>query len=118
MFGGPNGEDGWIVKLDSNLCDVAGCANNTAIHEITNYKNDGSVIVFPNPCSANLFIKPEFGLNILSATIYDIAGMEIKTTSYRSRELFQINTADLSAGIYLIKLKTESGFKTIKFIKQ
>ena len=102
----------------SNLCDVAGCATNTAIHEITNYKDEGSVIIFPNPCADNLFIKPEFGLNIFSVTVYDITGMEIKTTSYRSRELFQINTSELSSGIYLAKLKTESGFKTIKFVKQ
>jgi hypothetical protein len=118
VLGGPNGQDGWLLKLDSNLCDMPGCSINTSVQEAPNYTNVGDVIIFPNPCTDNLFFKPQFGSRIESITVFDLTGKELKLAINISRELCQINTSELSSGIYIARMKIENSFKTIKFVKQ
>jgi hypothetical protein len=118
VFGGPYGEDGWFVKLDSNLCDSVGCGIvYTSINEIASTKDVQFAIVYPNPCTNILFIKPNFGYSLFNVIVYDITGKEIQVQSYRNRENIQIVTETLSPGIYLAKFQTDIGYKTIKFLK-
>jgi hypothetical protein len=118
VFGGPNGEDGWFVKLDSNLCDSVGCGVvYTSINEIASTKDVQFATVYPNPCTNILFIKPNFGYSLFNVIVYDITGKEIQVQSYRNRENIQIVTETLSPGIYLAKFQTDIGYKTIKFLK-
>ena len=118
VFGGPNGEDGWFVKLDSNLCDSVGCGIvYTSINEIPSIKDVQFATLYPNPCTSNLFIKPNFGYSLFNVIVYDITGKEIQVQSYRNKENIQIVTESLSPGIYLAKFQTDVGYKTIKFLK-
>ncbi len=81
---------------------------------IDNNRNlNSEVEVYPIPTSHQLTINTE--LDISKIKIIDISGKIIKTIT---RELNIVNVADLSDGIYFIKLITEERTITKKFVKQ
>lgn len=78
-------------------------ANNFAVH--------------PNPASAVLNITAKNGVAIESVQIMDINGRVVNQTATAAAEAAQINVADLNAGVYFVKVQTELGTGTSKFIK-
>lgn len=77
-----------------------------------------SISVYPNPTKdvLNISIPSELGSNI-SYDIYNYLG-QIVTRSSSSNSNFSVNTSSYSTGVYFIKLQTEAGTKTVRFIKE
>jgi hypothetical protein len=72
-----------------------------------------SISVYPNPASTNFTIKGEFA----NAQVYNISGQLVKT--FVSTENNQFSIADLSAGLYLVKVSdANNNTKTLKLIKE
>lgn len=78
-----------------------------------------NVNVYPNPSKGNSHI--EFFLNEggqASVKIYDLTGKEISTVADQSfrygKHILDMNTSSLPNGIYLVKIATEKGSKTVK----
>ncbi|MBE7440905.1 MAG: T9SS type A sorting domain-containing protein [Flavobacteriales bacterium] len=74
---------------------------------------NSTLVIYPNPASTQLTI--ETGLEISQITIIDITSKTIKTIKQNSRV---INVSDLSNGIYFIRVITDKGTITQKFVKQ
>lgn len=72
-----------------------------------------SISIYPNPTSNNLSIDTE--LEISEITIIDITGKIIMKTR---QNINDVSVADLSNGIYFIKLITNEKTITQKFVKQ
>jgi hypothetical protein len=87
------------------------------INEIASTKDVHFAIVYPNPCTNNLFIKLNFGYSLFNVIVYDITGKEMQVTIYRNKENIQIVTESLTPGIDLAKFQTDLGYETIKFFK-
>ncbi|WP_339659542.1 M1 family aminopeptidase [uncultured Polaribacter sp.] len=68
--------------------------------------------LFPNPVHDFLTIKPTNNLTILTSTIYTLLGKKILETKNT-----QLNLSQLKAGIYIIKVDTNSGILHKKIIK-
>jgi hypothetical protein len=83
------------------------------IISVDEYSLENSLSVYPNPTSNQLSIDTELEINEI--TIIDITGKLIKTTKQNTST---INVADLSNGIYFIKIITDKGTLTKKFVKQ
>ncbi|MDR0829911.1 MAG: leucine-rich repeat protein [Prevotellaceae bacterium] len=85
------------------------------INEIT----DNSVIIYPNPVNDELKIENSEG-NINSVEIFDVSGCAVGAG--RALPLHNggqtINVSSLPAGVYLIKIETDRGTKTERFIKK
>ena len=75
--------------------------------------SDYDLNIFPIPTLNQLSINTELEFNEIS--IIDITGKTIKTIKQNTNT---INVADLSKGIYFIKLVTDEGTITKKFVKQ
>lgn len=73
------------------------------------------VNIFPNPSKDNWSIKLNNQI-IKSITIYNVLGKEVSFLNPNSEEVL-INGSDLNDGIYLAKISTDEGSKTIKLIK-
>ena len=82
----------------------------------TSYK-DVNVIMYPNPFSDNLkIVSPNTGIN--SYTIYNINGQKILSNKIDdSLKEVNINTSNLSKGIYFVKLNGDVFSKLYKVIK-
>ena len=71
--------------------------------------------IFPNPSSDILFIE-NFEKQILKIDFFDLQGRIIKTINENKNE-YQIDISNLQATTYIIKLSTETGSETVRFIK-
>lgn len=69
-----------------------------------------NIRLYPNPVSNKLFVDNFSG----TASIYDIAGKQVLSQAYNSG----IDVSGFTKGVYLLKLQTENGASTHKFIKQ
>ncbi|MBK6986132.1 MAG: T9SS type A sorting domain-containing protein [Bacteroidetes bacterium] len=99
--------------------DANGCENNavitqsvslcTGINQLSNSTNELSI--FPNPSSTNLTVKTDEEIQTIS--IYNSLGALVQT---EKTNVFSVE--QLSSGLYILKVKTEKGTTTIRFIKE
>jgi hypothetical protein len=99
--------------------DANGCENNavitqsvslcTGINQLSNSTNELSI--FPNPSSTNLTVKTDEEIQTIS--IYNSLGALVQT---EKTNVFSVE--QLSSGLYILKVKTEKGTQTIRFIKE
>ncbi|MDQ0595649.1 ELWxxDGT repeat protein [Chryseobacterium ginsenosidimutans] len=81
-----------------------------------NTKNPVSAIqVYPNPVSDNFSLKVKDDYKIEAIKIFDASGKQVKNIIYNNDK---INVADLSSGIYFLKIKTDKGEYLSKIIKK
>ena len=72
--------------------------------------------IFPNPTTGKLTINNE-QLTIDNVEIFDIMGRKQKTESRKGEKEIVVNISELPAGVYFVKISTESGILTKKVIK-
>lgn len=109
VTGNIGGEDYWIVKLES----FVGVNDNNFVEDI---------FLTPNPASNELVVRcQESG----SIEIYDVFGKKVFPSPLaplswrRGDERGEvINVSSFLTGIYFVKVKTDAGISTGKFIKQ
>lgn len=112
-----NGEilvGGWFTKYKSN--------NESAmlikLHSGLNLTNENftdlnTFSLYPNPVKDNLYIYSESNSSTTSIKIYNLQGKLLQETTNES-----INASNLSKGLYIVKVKTEKGEISKKFIKE
>lgn len=72
--------------------------------------------LYPNPAKEVLNIKAKTEMDVKSISIYNTIGQIIMTTIHA--ENGEINVSNLQSGSYFIKVFTDKGSSTAKFIKQ
>ena len=113
-YGGPL--DNWYDIPDPNfyygMTKVEGIIlniipANDAVHEISNRH----IEVYPNPVSDVLYMK-NLPCEAAEYSIFNILGQKVATgSSYGS-----ISVADLEKGVYILQIKAEKTFETVKFV--
>lgn len=73
-----------------------------------------TIKVYPNPTSSMLNVEKPFDI-IAAPVVVDLSGIEYTISSDWSGNTIQINTAELKAGLYLIRLQGEDGAVVQKF---
>ena len=72
--------------------------------------------IFPNPVEKQLVIETD--IKVEEVEIYDVFGrlQDYKTT--RQQGMTSIDVSEFNAGVYFIKIKTDKGEVTKRFIKK
>jgi hypothetical protein len=80
--------------------------------------NNQFIRIFPNPSNDIIYIKTtETGLFVKNLEISDVIGKSVyKSVLNNSNDLIRISVTDFQPGIYFIKLHTNKGVITNKFI--
>ncbi len=98
---------------------TSGCDTNVTNYLATLYTNDfsfkNSFKIFPNPSKDILFIE-NFEKQIQKIEFFDLQGRIIKKVNENNVK-YQIDISNLQAATYLIKLSTETGSETVRFVK-
>lgn len=83
----------------------------------TNFGLD-AISLYPNPTKdvLNISVPSELG-NKTSYEVINYLGQSV-VKSNSSNSNFTVNTSNFASGVYFIKLQTENGAKTLKFIKE
>lgn len=98
------GIDYWVIKLYPDTGIVV---------STDQVENDKNVLAYPNPCSVKLIIEAE---SFNHVDIVNISGQVVKSMDiFENRTL--INIADLSEGVYILKLTSNKEIFIKKFIK-
>jgi len=95
--------DGFLIKYS----DLAAGINSLS--------EKSTIKLYPNPVQNQLFIESEKG-QVLEMNILDISGKEIR--SITNNNVNSIDVSDLNQGVYILKVTTENGVSTNRFIKQ
>lgn len=91
-------------SINSNYCSIVSLQEQKAGNQFLN--------IHPNPTSSLLNISSNF--NIISLMVFDVTGKTLLIQNHQKT----INIADLNPGIYFIKVKTDQGEFSQKFIKE
>lgn len=79
---------------------------------------NANVVLYPNPTSGNVNIRVEGDVFNTNAIIYvsDITGRMIAKTNanFRNNSTVQLNTGDLTTGIYFVNIISEDGKRAVK----
>lgn len=94
---------------------VSAVKNTLALNDVTN-ENDFSI--YPNPATTEINLRGHSTSRISNITITDVSGRIVKQSRFDNFSNVQLNIANLSKGIYLLKVTTEKGTITKKFIKE
>jgi hypothetical protein len=79
--------------------------SSTGIEQVSNGIN---VMVYPNPVSQNLNIKVESTNGKINFTIFNTLGQQV-LQEYSNESTTNISVANLSPGIYLLRIQTQDG---------
>lgn len=79
-----------------------------------NFESNKNMILYPNPVKDILQIKILESTNITNCELFDISGKIIKVQIFNN----SIDVSQIQKGMYLIKLETNEGNFTEKFIKE
>jgi hypothetical protein len=103
--GGPQGNNSDIIGIDSFSVDRPLATNDF-------FK--GNFSVYPNPATNVLNISNRNNLDITAAQITDVNGRVVAQTT---GAVSQINIADLTAGVYFLKVTSTQGVGTTRVVK-
>ncbi len=85
--------------------------------DIQDFEFSNYFALYPNPVNDNLNIMVKNSILIKSMAVYDILG-QLVIAIPNAENVFKVDVSTLPTGNYIIKIKTEQGFSTEKFIKR
>lgn len=130
----PGGAMGQTVVLNGNLCfntsrpneandaailNDAYCANltfSTTVTSLEELQEGASLNLFPNP--ANGFLHIQCSTPMQRLHVCDVSGRLLQTLEIQQSPEQELNVSDLAPGIYFIRIETEKGISTRKFVKE
>jgi hypothetical protein len=107
--------DYWDINLNQNQVDWTTCEK-VDLYNLSNEDfNPIEFSIYPNPTANLLYIESE-NLEIKKLSIFDFNGKQVIQTQFIVNQSISVN--HLSEGMYLLKIETEKGTVTKKFVKK
>jgi hypothetical protein len=78
-----------------------------------------AIVISPNPFTNEFNFKSNQKVSPSDIVLYDVLGkVQLITLENRADNSYKVNTTHLAKGVYVLKLKTDNEYKTIKIIKE
>ncbi|HNP32140.1 MAG TPA: choice-of-anchor J domain-containing protein [Flavobacterium sp.] len=74
--------------------------------------------ISPNPVKSSFNLTVKNGASVQNVKVIDMNGRVVNTTDVSDLNDIQLNLADLSTGVYFVKVQSDLGIGTSKIIKQ
>ncbi|SHG70358.1 T9SS type A sorting domain-containing protein [Winogradskyella jejuensis] len=97
--------------LDLSTPNEINVVKNSTLSIESDFLNN-TLSIYPNPTTDNITISSSTSINSIS--VFNLLGQQVINTSQTEK----IDISHLESGIYLVKLKTESGEQTKRIIKE
>jgi len=104
----------YAVIVTNGICfDTSSCYQVTGVG-IQNNINTKEISIYPNPCNSLINIKlPELSNN-LNINIADLSGKIVLQKNFKNSQNVKLNVSELSTGIYLLSVRTDSYTRMLK----
>lgn len=103
----------FLISVSGDTTVVITWCGPVAVPELT----ENEMRIFPNPVHDVLFIVSPQGKNF-SAEIYNVLGEKVYERKLSAEQFQAVDVSALTNGIYFLRLETEKGIATAKFVKQ
>ena len=109
----PIGSGGQFQDTDTVLF----CVGNVGIEQL--WSESAAIRVFPNPANEHLNLQLQSDLlgHVSRFTVFDITGKAVMTERIQA-SVQSIDLGQFSSGLYLLRVDSDLGPKTIRFVKQ
>ena len=111
-----NGDYAVIVN-SSGCIDTSDCEN-IVITGVNEASQNSGIRIYPNPTNKLLTIDFINTADIEKMTLFDVQGKIIYETTDFSKPSVAINMQDLNNGVYILKIRNNTGVKNYKVFKQ
>jgi len=74
--------------------------------------------IYPNPADEKLFIESNSQSQNLDLAIYNMTGQLVKKGLFRNTGTIELNVSDLTKGIYILKINTDTDSYNTRIIIQ
>jgi hypothetical protein len=108
-----------LGNLREDVETYLGAYEGTVFLTISNINPDGNITVYPNPASSFISLElPGFSIDEnTSMKIFNMNGQLVFDTLIKSEnDLLNIGINNLSSGLYILKVNTESKLFTERFV--
>jgi len=99
-----------------NLSDWTATVAQTTLDGINNYL-ESNVTLYPNPAKEYVDVRIEGDVNVIAMEVYDVYGKLINTINVIDNTT-HINVSGLANGMYFVRVTTEQGMVTKRFVKK
>ena len=116
--GSSNGQQGWIIRTDSDGCLLDNCGRVTELEPVS--QQVIGVKVYPNPAQNLCFLKMQQPGAMSSASVFDVIGSQ-SMLLFTNQQLnsFTFNCNGLSPGLYFIRVTDKDDrVGVVKFLKE
>ena len=80
---------------------------------------ESNVTLYPNPAKEFVDVRIDGDVNVTGMEVYDVYGKLIRTVAGANNDSpLRINVSDFSAGMYFVRVTTEQGMVTKRFVKK
>ena len=80
---------------------------------------ESNVTLYPNPAKEFVDVRIDGDVNVTGMEVYDVYGKLIRTVVGANNDSpLRINVSDFSAGMYFVRVTTEQGMVTKRFVKK
>ncbi len=86
--------------------------------EVSGSPTPFELVAYPNPTRGSLCIQQPGEVNGAEVRVYDLAGRSVHNETFGPTDRIDLDLAGLTAGSYLLELKTASDSRTIRITKQ
>ena len=109
----------WITLTFCTLIDTSIVDTTQIIDSVSValYLLEHAISIFPNPATHHLDVRAESDINISFIEIYDIYG-RLVLRSEAIEDPKRVHVSKLSSGTYLMRINTDKGAVTKKFVKR
>ena len=101
---------------NGNLSEWSALVSATTTVGINNYL-ENSVTLYPNPAKEYIDVRIDGDVNVTGMEVYDVYGKLINTVNVIDN-MTRINVSALADGMYFVRVKTEQGMVTKRFVKK
>lgn len=87
---------------------------------VTDYELKSKLRLYPNPVTDELILSIDNSVVLKGISVYDVSGKQlIQPDNFEVHDLkLKINVSHLPSGIYFLKVATNEGITSLKFVKQ
>lgn len=113
-----NGQDYCATgEYTQTLQTVHGCDSVVTLHltitvGIDDYDLIGNIVLYPNPATQYVDVRVDGDMDVKGIEVYDMYGKLVRVS-----EMTRINVTDFADGIYFVKVTTDKGVVTKRFVK-
>lgn len=107
----------WISTVFVTPADTTQPVNPDDTVGVVHYLSERMIVLYPNPADQYVEVRADDDVTILYVEVYDLLGNRILQTAPQENPA-RVRVSDLVSGLYLLRITTEQGVVTKRFVRR